>query len=114
MERKIFSYKGKRYSMTDDEIDAGYYYRQRQNLYADAERHFLNHVFGDDPDNVSLNEQKAAIHRFEQETGLMWDETVELIVVAVNIYEKNYNCNVDENAAWNAAIVSAIGRRKRF
>ena len=112
MERKIFFYKGKRYEMTDEQIEAAYYFRQRQNLYEDAYRQLLTFVFGDDPDDVSEVDKASAIVEFQRKYGLELQEVgIERIV---SRYEKLADCNIPENTAWQSAVWDVVHKRKRF
>lgn len=113
MERKVFFYKGKRYEMTDEEIEAGYYFRQRQNLYEDAKRHLMVFILGDEQENVSSSDQMKAIYDFEHKYKMEVVEAARLMDKMIARFEKLTDCNIDENSTWNAAIWDVLQEHKR-
>lgn len=111
MKRICFVYKGKRYEMTEDEIEAAYRLRERQYRYEDARRQFLVFVFGDDPINVSVSDQTTAIHSFTRKYGIGLAEGLNLLDEIVARFEKDFDCNQDENTAWENAIEAVLSGR---
>ena len=112
MERKVFFYKGKRYEMTDEQIEAGYYFQNRKNLYEDAARQLLTFICDDDPENVSQVEMASAIQEFQRKYGL---EVCEVrLEQIVSLYERQRDCNIAESTVWQSAVWEVVHRNKRF
>lgn len=111
MKRYVFFYNGKRYSMTDDEIAAGHYFKERQNLFENAARQLLAFVFDDDPENVSEVEKAEKIDTFVRTYGVRPEE-VNLSQI-VSQYEKQADCNIPENTTWQSVIWDVLHFRKR-
>jgi len=99
-----FEHDGKMYVMTADEIEAAYRYQERQYRLSDAERQFNLFALGADPDSLDDDELHDAISSFEKVNGIGYEEAMGLLEAFADRYEDNFDCNVDENTAWENAV----------
>lgn len=98
-----FIHEGKRYSMTKEQIEAAYEYRQQQNRRDDAIRQFRCFVLGDE-DLDDEDEWQAVTDAFQNEYGIPYPDAYLYITDFVERFERLQDCNVDENATWENAI----------
>ena len=107
-ENKIeFEYNGKKYVMTEEELEAAYRYKERQYLKEDALRQLNDLVFDecevDEDDEVESKKQ-----RFESVYHITYEEACEMLDDFVDTFEDFADCNVDENQTWHNAIVEVL------
>lgn len=110
-----FTYEGKKYALTEDEIKAAYWYQDHQNLLADAERQLKILCFGD-PDVTDEEIAEASEHGgcdsdlmiFEEDYGMSYDEARRHLEAFVLKFEIDADCNLDENSQWENAIKNAL------
>jgi len=108
-DKKIeFEYGGKTYSMTEEEIEAAYRYKERQYRKEDALRQLNQFIFDeDDPedDGSSIEEKKRW---FECIYLITYEEAREMLDDFVDTFEDFADCNVDENQTWHDAIEEVL------
>lgn len=112
MSNKVeFEHNGKKYAMTEDEITAAYWYKDRQYRKEDALRQLRYLVFDgyevDDEDNEEdgIEDRKRW---FETVYHITYEEACEMVDDFVDTFEDFADCNVDENQTWHDAIVEVL------
>ena len=103
-----FTYNGKVYDLSEDQIEAAYRYQLHQYRLADAERQFKNIVYGSDPDWLDEKECKQAENCFLNEYGIPVSEGLTMLEDFVQQFENDFDCNMDENSMWENAITTVL------
>lgn len=109
-----FEYDGKKYAMTEVEIEAAYRYQEGQYRKIDAKRQ-LNYLvfgydepyFGDNPDDASENEAED-LACFEERYGISYSAAKELVDSFEAEFCAIFDCNVPENDLWHTAIATVL------
>lgn len=105
---RIFFHNGKRYEMTDDQLEAAYRFRQRQYLYMDAKVHLGQFIYGVDPEALAEEEAERLEMEFMGKYRMMPSDAYSKIGKIVSRFEKDADCNVDENSRWENAITAIL------
>lgn len=103
-----FEYNGKKYVMSKEEIEAAYWYKDRQYRMEDALRQLNQFIFNeDDPvdEGASVDEKKRW---FECVYLITYEEACEMLDDFVDTFEDFADCNVDENQTWHDAIEEVL------
>lgn len=108
MNKICFSYQGKQYEMTDEQIEAAYYYRQRQNLEEDAKSQIDDFIYGVDPENLSYIDRQFQEAVFLERYHMNAADVYTKIDAIILRYQIGFDCNIDENSAWRNAIQSVL------
>lgn len=108
-----FTHLGVEYEMTAEQIEAAYRYQKRQNRKQDAERQFLDFVYGDDPNNLELIDLQTQENYFLEEYGFSVEDGLKMLDAFVDRYEDLFDCNADENATWHDAIEQELGDTRK-
>lgn len=104
-----FTYNGKVYDLSEDQIEAAYRYQLHQYRLADAERHFRFYVFDCDPEwECTEAEHKQAEEAFLQKYGIPVSEGLTMLEDFVQQFENDFDCNMDENSMWENAITTVL------
>ena len=109
-----FTYEGKEYAMTADEIKAAYWYQDRQYRLEDAERQLKYLCFGDEVSDEEINalnrsaEIAEDLASFEDDYGMSYCEALKHLGAFVLNFEIGADCNLDENSQWENAIKNAL------
>lgn len=109
-----FSYNGKQYAMTADEIEAAYRYQKRQYRLQDAERQLKYLCFGEEVDDDEIkssdrrDEITDALDSFEHDYCISYSEARKHLDAFVLKFEIGQDCGVDENSQWENAIKGAL------
>lgn len=104
MKHHIFFYLGKRYEMTEEELEAAYRFRQQQYLEKDAKSHLDEFIFGGDPGNMSEFDIEYQVADFFERYHMEVEEAYGKLQDIVSRFEKCADCNIDENSRWDNAI----------
>lgn len=108
MKTRIFFHNGKRYEMTDEQIEAAYRFRERQFRYQDAKDQIDKFIYGIDPEALSHGDVEFQEMHFIEKYHMEPAEAYAKIEKIVARYEKDADCNVDENSRWENAIWSVL------
>lgn len=108
MNKVCFCYQGKQYEMTEDQIDAAYYYCSRLFRYDDARRQLDNFIYGCDPDVLGNDDRADAEANFMKKYNVASVDAYAKLDAIVSRYEADLNCNIDENTAWCEAIWAVL------
>lgn len=109
MENQIsFEYMGKAYTMSKEEIDAAYWYKQQEFQMEDALVHLNYLVFGydpdfEDPENATPGELED-MECFQFQYGISYADAKKLLPKIVEKYNDHFDCNNAENDMWRYAI----------
>lgn len=129
MKTITFEHYGKKYTMTEEEIEAAYRYQLHQHRLKDALRQLGVLVFGDadwdsfdTPDalkdteglsemlkNYDIDFQEESNYFFEK-YGVTFEDasTPETIEEYVRRFENRFDCSEDENSLWEATIEAVL------
>lgn len=100
-----FAYNGKSYSMTRDELEAAYRFKEREYRKLDAERAVDYYVFGDDDiDNMDDAERSEIENDFERDRGISYAALKNAADDLIDIFFQKQDCNEAENVTWENAI----------
>lgn len=99
-----FTYNGKVYDLSEEQIEAAYRYQLHQYRLADAERQFKNFVYGSDPNSIDEQECQQAEEYFLRGYGVPVSEGLTMLEEFVQRFEDDFDCNEDENSMWENAI----------
>lgn len=109
MSKIRFSHLGVQYEMTTEQIEAAYRYQLHQYRLADAARQLSILAFGlDDPDELDENTRKEDEQTFLDTYGLSYEEAKDMLELFAERFEDDFDCNVDENSAWQNAITNCL------
>lgn len=108
MTTRIFFHNGKRYEMTDEQIEAAYRFRERQFRYQDAKDQIEKFIYGIDPESLSHGDKEYQEMYFIEKFHMEPSEAYAKIDKIVARYEKIADSNVDENSLWENAIWSVL------
>lgn len=108
MNKIQFTWHGKSYAMTADEIEAAYRHQLHAYRMQDAERHVNNLVFDEDEHDPDSEYQKQAIDEFNNNHGCTYADLMDSLECIVERFEDDFDCNVDENTQWQNAIKTVI------
>lgn len=103
-----FEFGGKTYSMTEEEIEVAYRYKERQYLKEDALRQLNQFIFNEDEpvdEGASVEEKKRW---FECIYHITYEKAREMLDDFVDTFEDFADCNVDENQTWHDAIEEVL------
>ena len=104
MKHNIFFYNGKRYEMTDEQLEAAYRFRQQQYREQDAKSHLDEFIFGGNPADMSEFDIQYQVADFFERYHMEVEEAYGKLQQIVSRFEKNADCNIDENSRWETAI----------
>lgn len=110
-----FEYDGVKYSMTEQEIEAAYRYQEHQYRLEDAKRQLNTLAFGcDDGSDFDDPEDEEAKRYFAEDYGISYEEagSEDMLEEYLRRFENRFDCDIDENSQWEAAI-RAVLRDKR-
>lgn len=114
-----FEYGGKKYAMTEAEIEAAYRYKESQFRKEDAVRQLNYFVFGYDkpgfngnPDDASVSEMED-IADFECRYGISFADAQRLADSFEAEFCAIFDCNVPENDLWHTAIATVLEDMER-
>lgn len=114
-----FEYNGKKYAMTEDEIEAAYRYKESQFRKEDAVRQLNYFVFGYDkpgfdgnPDDASVSEMEDMAD-FEDRYGISFADAKGLADSFEAEFVAIIDCNVPENDLWHTAISTVLEDMER-
>lgn len=114
-----FEYDGKKYAMTEAEIEAAYRYRESQFRKEDAVRQLNYFVFGYDkpgfngnPDDASASEMEDMAD-FEERYGISFVDAKGLADSFEAEFYAIFDCNVPENDLWHTAIATVLEDMER-
>lgn len=114
-----FEYDGKKYAMTEAEIEAAYRYKESQFRKEDAVRQLNYFVFGydkpgfsGDPDDASVSEMED-ITDFECRYGISFADAQRLADSFEAEFCAIFDCNVPENDLWHTAIATVLEDMER-
>ena len=95
--KRTFDYCGKKFTMSDEEIDAAYRYRKHEYLLADAKSQFQYHFDG----NIS---------RLKDEFNTSYEEAISesMLEEYADRFEDRHDCDIDENFQWETAIDAVL------
>ena len=99
-----FEYDGKKYSMTEDEIEAAYRYKQRQFRLEDAREQVDFYVYSWHPGDLDEEEKDKADKDFEGEHGFPPVVLYSMLDAIVTQFDRFYKPEIKEDDAWDAAI----------
>lgn len=109
-----FEYDGKKYAMTEAEIEAAYRYKESQFRKEDAVRQLNYFVFGydkpgfdGDPDDASVSELEDMAD-FEERYGISFTAARGLADSFEAEFCVIFDCNVPENDLWHTAISTVL------
>lgn len=108
MMKRIFFHNGKRYEMTDEQIEAAYRFRERQFRYLDAKDQLDKFIYGIDLAALSEEEIERQKCCFWNKYLMDPEEAYGKIDKIVARFEKDADCNVDENSRWESAILAVL------
>lgn len=104
----VWFYHGKRYEMTDEQLEAAYRFRKRQYKMADAKCHLELFIYGDEPCTMSDFDIQYQEQDFLERYHMTPVEAFAKLEKIVSRFEKDADCNLDENAQWNNAIQNVL------
>lgn len=106
-----FTYCGQKYSMTQEEIDAAFWYTCHQVTLNEAARRFYDFVFSENglqPGDTTYDEEDAL---FRQKYGISYTEACTLVPKIAELFSDSYDQDTDEDEQWDDAIRRALDAR---
>lgn len=108
MSNKVeFEHNGKKYAMTEDEITAAYWYKEKQHRREDALRQLNQFIFNED-EPVEEADAEEKKRWFERVYLISYETACGMLDDFVRAFERFGDCNVDENQTWHDAIVEVL------
>lgn len=110
-EKVEFEHNGKKYAMTEEEIEAAYRYKERQYRREDALRQLNYLVFDQFEVDEEDGEEDGIGSRkrwFESVYHITYEKACEMLDDFVDTFEDFADCNVDENQTWHDAIEEVL------
>lgn len=107
----VFFFRGKRYCMSEDQLEAAYRFRQMQYLQQDAKNHLDLFIFGDDPEQMTNFDLEYQANAFMEKYHMETIEAYALVDKIVAQFEHDSDCNLDENSQWENAIRTVLNTR---
>ena len=104
----VWFYRGKRYEMTEDQVEAAYRFRQRQYRMVDAKAHLEQFIYGDETANMSEFDIQYQEECFTERYKITPADAFGMLDKIVSRHDLDADCNLDENAQWENAIRNVI------
>ena len=104
----VWFYHGKRYEMTDEQVEAAYRFRQRQYEMQDAKNQLAEFIYGDDPSTMSDFDIQYQEQDFLERYHITPAEAFNKLEKIVSRYDSDADSNLDENAQWRNAIQNVL------
>lgn len=104
-----FEYNNKTYKLTEEEINAAYWYKDRQYREQDAIRQIEIFVYGDSPSKeLSDAEKERCEKEFEDLHGISYQQIIDAHSSVADRYYDTEDCNMDENTTWQNAVEDVV------
>ena len=107
-DKVAFTYDGKTYAMTPEEIEAAYRYQQKQYRLQDAAAQLNMFIAGVSDPDWDEPEFAEELVWFEKTHGITYKQAQELAEEFLLAFESLADCNVDENTTWQRAIGNVL------
>lgn len=99
-----FTHLGVEYEMSEQQIEAAFYYQLRQHMKVDAKCQLDQFIYGDDPDCLNSTARQIQEDDFKDRYGMDASVAYMLVDKIIDRYDKTESCDVDENTTWENAI----------
>lgn len=104
----VWFYHGKRYEMTEEQLEAAYRFRQKQYRMVDAKSHLEQFIYGDEPSTMSDFDIQYQEDDFFDRYHMTPQEAFGKLQKIVSRYDQDCDCNLDENSRWRNAIQNVL------
>lgn len=109
MEKAVrFTYLGKTYEMTEEQIEAAFRYQERQYRKEDAKYQLDEFVYGCSPDELNAIDRQMQELSFRRWYKMEAADAYKLIDEILDRFDKIFSCEIPENTIWENAIRAVL------